>query len=209
METMNDFSDLQALWVSQEVSGTGFNEKEPVDSPLIARLKALQNRQDKINKIKIILIVTIMALLILSISGQSLPGISLYYAMAGLLVLASGIVVFFITYLKRQLKVSELPFDLPSIQFLDKTIERLNRQNDVFKRPFIAFIIVLILGLNLLYLGILPEMELMTRIGFHGLMSGMLIIAAFAGYRVRMYRNKKEVLPVIELLKEAKTNLNG
>ena len=65
----------------------------------------------------------------------------------------------------------------------------------------------MLLGLNIMLLGMIDETEVYLRIQIHGSMSLFLLIAAFMGFRVRHYRTRQEVLPIIKELKEAKEKL--
>lgn len=207
MKATNDFNELQELWANQRVDNDSEDRNTSFADSVISKLKSLQTRQDRINRLKLLAISLILLSTVPSIFRLNLQGDVLITVVAGFSIILVSLIVFFTYYLRNQLRVSKLPFGESTERFLDSAIQSLHKQNSIFRTPFLLFILGMLLGLNIMLLGMIDETEVYLRIQIHGSMSLFLLIAAFMGFRVRHYRTRQEVLPIIKELKEAKEKL--
>lgn len=195
-----DFTELQALWVSQKM--TGQDGEGP--GKLMKKLKALQQHQDHFNRVKILIIAIIFILLTVIFVNHQL--ISLLPVLGMLIVLGAS-VLFFRHYLKNQLNVRKLKLDAPAVDFLEHALGRLHRQNKVFGKPFQYFWLAVLVGMNVVFLGILHEEDVMSRLQIHAGFSLWLVLVSLAGLRFRQRRTRREVLPMIEELERTRKAL--
>jgi hypothetical protein len=208
MKATNDFAELQAMWVNQKVAEVSLVGKETQIDSLLGKLKSLQLHQDRMNRIKLIIIILILGSSLPSVVTLGLQGNHLYFVLVGYATVIVSVISFFTHYLRNQLKVSKLPFDQSTEQFLGTSIHRLKKQNNIFKKPFLFFILGMLMGLNLLLWGMLSDIDLFVRIQLHGVSSAFLLLAGFFGYQFRLLRIKNEVLPIVEELIRVKENLS-
>ncbi len=208
MKATNEFYELQELWNSQRVDNESMDLNTSHADSIISKLKSLQTRQDRINRLKLLAISLILLSTIPSIFRLNLQGDMLITVVAGFSIILVNLIVFFTYYLRNQLRVSKLPFGESTEKFLDSAIQSLNKQNSIFRIPFLLFILGMLMGLNIMLLGMIDDADAYLRIQIHGLMSIFLLSAAFMGYRIRHYRTRQEVMPIIKALKEAKENLS-
>lgn len=208
MKATNDFAELQAMWVNQKVAEVSLVGKETQIDSLLGKLKSLQLHQDRMNRIKLIIIILILGSSLPSVVKLGLQGNHLYFVLVGYTTVVVSVISFFTHYLRNQLKVSKLPFDRSTEQFLGTAIHRLMKQNNIFKKPFLFFILGMLIGLNLVLWGMISDIDLLIRIQLHGVSSAFLMLAGFFGYQFRLLRIKNEVLPIVEELMRVKENLS-
>lgn len=204
MNRNNDFNELQSLWLEQTADQKPSGQKQGFPDALTAKLKSLQSFQDKVNQIKLIVISIIFLFIAYTLFTA---GVYSFIAYGGLLVVFISTVWFFSFYLKNQLKVSRINFELPATDFLESAIDTLNRQNNVFGKPFTYFSLAMLLGINLLFLGLLNESAFSERFQVHAAFSLWVMLASIVGQRFRQRRIKKEVLPLIEELQKTRESL--
>jgi len=208
MKATNDFAELQALWTNQKVDEVAMGDKLSYMDSLLGKLKSLQLHQDRLNRIKLIIIILLLGSSLPSVVKLGLQGNHLYFVLLGCAVVILSIISFFTYYLRNQLKVSKLPFDRSTEQFLGTAINRLIKQNNIFKKPFLFFILGMLIGLNLLLWGMIGDIDMVERIQIHGVSSAFLLLAGFLGHQFRLLRIKNEVLPIVEELVRVKKNLS-
>lgn len=171
---------------------------------LMEKLSNLQGRQSKINRMKLFALFCILVYLITTVSKIGITSIAMYI---GIIVLILSVVVFMTYYFRNQFNTAKLDYSLNSIQFAKQAIEQLKRQKSIFGIPFILFIFFMILGANLLFLGIGTEHSMYDIILLHLGLSAMIAIFGSLGLLVRRSRTKKEVDPIIEELNQIINNV--
>lgn len=184
-------------------------ESHAIPSPkesqnLMKKLSNLQSHQTKMNRLKLVVIFCIILYLITTVSKIGITSIAMY---AGIIVIILSVVVFMSFYLRNQFNTAKLDYSLNSIQFAKQAIEQLKRQKSIFGIPFILFIFFMILGANLLFLGIGTEHSMYDIILLHLGLSAMIAIFGSLGLLVRRARTKKEVDPIIEELNQIINNV--
>ncbi|MDX9848239.1 MAG: hypothetical protein RBT74_14750 [Tenuifilaceae bacterium] len=207
MKPTNDFNELQQMWINQRVDEVSAQKIATNVDSIMGKLKSLQKRQDRVNKLKILTVTLILLSIVPTIFRLDLQGDKLINVLIGFSIILTSLIAFFTYYLQNQLRVSRLPFGQSTENFINSAIHQLRKQNAIFRLPFLLFILGMLTGLNFLMLGMTSNADMALRIQIHGLSSLFLLIAAFMGYRVRHYRTRQEVLPIIKELMEAKEKL--
>jgi hypothetical protein len=124
---------------------------------------------------------------------------------SGLAVIFAGVTVFMIYYLKNQFNIKRLDFSSPSLAFMDNATNMLEKQNSTFKGPFLLLSACLLLGANIMATGFSTDHE--DKFQMHIIYTFLMAVSMLGGYRVRMWRIRKEVTPLLEELKLLKENL--
>lgn len=200
---MNELNDLQNIWQSGK-SDIKHISKEQVPGDLIQKLKKLQSFQDRINKIKVLFIAIVLLQLGYTFYDNHITSVTTY---VGLGIFVISIVLFLTTYLRNQFNIRKVDFTAPSMEFATTAIQMLEKQNAIFKQPFLIFCILLTIGSNTLLAGLISSGD--NRLLFHVSNTLILAFAMFMGYKIRMWRIKKEVTPIIDELKALRENLNS
>ncbi len=205
MNSNSTFHELQNLWVTQKAEQSPAEGSGSYPASLVDKLRSLQSFQDRVNKIKILVIILIFASMAYALITSGTVSL---LALAGLLLALLSSFWFFTYYLKNQFKVSRLPFDATTREFLETALQMLHKQNAVFKRPFTYFTLALLAAVNIIFLGLLTEESLSARFQIHTAFSLWVMLASLIGGRIRQRRIRKEVLPIIETLNKAKDSLD-
>ena len=128
-----------------------------------------------------------------------------FFAVSGICWILLSTIIFLTVYWKSQFSLTRLKLIDSSTDFLDNAIDSLDSQKKLFKVKFWIFGISLLIGLNILYLGILTGGSLSEKLILHIGMSLFLLAAIYGGIKIRKFRFKNEYQPLIdELLKMKK-----
>jgi membrane protein YdbS with pleckstrin-like domain len=205
MNNINQNIDtLKKLWQDQKLKDDKMNTVISPNSFIIKRLKAFEKLQLRINIVKIAVLIFIMGSFIWYLFRYSNPSplvlLSLFWIVACL-------TIFIIIYWRKQFQADQLNFSLCTSAFIDQAIDKLNEQRKVFRSIFPFLVIGLIVGLNLLYLGILVDLTVGLRLLYHLFVSVILAGLIPIGFKIRNWKFKKENQPVIDNLLNFKNEI--
>lgn len=202
---MNDIAELQKIWMTKG-DGAVNDAIQNTPNSLMKKLKSLENTQSRINIIKVIVISSLLILMFTLFPKSKVISLSAYIGFA---IIFLSIVVFMAYYLRNQFNTSKLNFTYGSLEFTNQTINLLQKQNAIFKRPFLIFFISMAFGLNLMLIGASADLTTKELILLLLIDNTSLVVFTFIGYRIRVWRIKKEVSPLIDELTKAKESLSS
>lgn len=202
---MNDISELQKIWLAKGDEATSAI-KQPTPDSLLKKLKSLEKHQARINIIKIVVISSMLVLMFYIFPKSVSHPVSVY---SGFGIVTISIVAFMAYYLKNQFKTSKLNFACGSMEFTNQTIELLQKQNAIFRTPFRIFFVSMAIGLNLMLIGGTMDLTTHEAVLVFLIDNSSLIVFTFIGYRIRIWRIKREVTPLIDELTKAKKSLGS
>jgi len=200
--TMNELDYLGKIW--EEIPATD-------SSQTIAKLKKLDFFQKRINRLKVVAIILILTSLIITLNFLSNITLEVYI---GVFIIIASTALFIGYYLKNQFYTSKLDYGVESARFAHEAITMLRRQNGIFGLPFLMFILFMIAGANIMFLGMIPDSASISDIAmtpdsgsgsanplyFHIIFSVLIALSGFLGLLVRRWRIRREVNPLIEEL---------
>ena len=144
-----NINTLQKLWQDQKLKDINMNAVIAPDSFIVKQLRAFEKLQLRINAVKITLLAMIMGSFTWYLFKYSDPSPSV---LLGLFWIGACLTIFTILYLMKQFKASRLNFSLPTIDFIDLAIEKVQEQNKIFRLIFPFLVLGLIAGLNIICL---------------------------------------------------------
>ena len=195
---MNELEYLRKVLASAPTVESATAIPSETDSvSLMKKLRNLQNSQTRINQLKLIVIFLILTSLIINIYILGITSIMIYI---GIILIVLSAATFMTFYIKNQFNTSRLDYSLNSIQFAKQAIELLKKQKRIFGMPFMLFIFFMIIGANLLFLGMGTDSLLKDSIFSHIVFSTLIAIFGSIGLLVRRWRTKREVEPLIKEL---------
>lgn len=200
---MNDLNELQDIWKS----GTNNVKTSPgnyMPGSMIQKLKKLESLQSRVNKFKILVLLFAFGLISYSLSTLSHNSYQVYLGF-GILIIAT--VYFMVIYLKSQFNIKRLDFTADSLAFAESAIQMLEKQNSIFNVPFRVFALLLMVGANIMLLGL--DLESEDHFMLHINITFFIAVSALIGLRIRMWRIRKEVDPIIADLKAIKESLKS
>lgn len=194
---MNNMTDIQTLWQSQ-TTNTVADVNDRVKMPdIIEKFKKFEKKQLRINVAKSIAVALIF--LQFTVWSYHMAANSIFFS-AGVIWILLVMVAFMMLYWKKQFRHKSLNLKLNTVDLLESAIQKLNEQKRLFSRYFPLLAIALLLGLNILYLDLLAEKDLLYRVLFHLGMSVFLMVVFALGLRIRKRKFRKEYQPLIDEL---------
>ncbi|MEJ2542845.1 MAG: hypothetical protein P8Y99_02135 [Calditrichaceae bacterium] len=195
---------LQKLWQDQKLKDENMDTIIAPDSFVIKRLKAFEKLQLQINTVKIVVMMLVMGSFSWYLFKFSEPSKAV---VLGLIWIVACLMIFIIIYWRKQFKANQLNFSLRTRDFIDLAINKMNEQKKIFRSIFPLLVLSLIVGLNLIYLGVLTDLSSDMRIAYHLIVSTILAGLIPIGFKIRNWKFKKENLPVINDLVNFKNEI--
>ena len=168
---------------------------------LVPMIINLEHKQQRLIRFKTLSsIILSLALLILFLNRTSITlysglGIGIFISSLMVVVVLLNRLRFHITYEERSLS---------TIKLAGLTERKINMERKLFTLYLPLFVIVALTGFNLMYLDLFIDEEVGTRILYHLVMSGSVLIGFVVGLTVRIKRFHKQFLPVLERIKKFK-----
>jgi len=164
--------------------------------PMIIKLESKQQRLIRFKTLSSIILS--LALLILFLNRTS---ITLYSGLGiGIFISSLLVVVALINRLRFHITYEER--SLSTIKLAGLAERKINMERKLFTLYLPLFVVVALSGFNLMYLDLFMEEEMGTRILYHLVMSGSVLIGFVVGLTVRIKRFHKQFLPVLERIKK-------
>lgn len=190
-----NLDSLKKLWQDQKLKDEKMDTIIMPDSFVVKRLKAFEKLQIQINTIKIVAMMLVMGSFVWYLFRFSEPS---KVVLLGLFWIVACLLIFIIIYWRKQFNANQLNFSLRTREFIDLAINKLNEQKKIFRSIFPLLVVSLIVGLNLIYLGVLNELSSGLRIVYHLIVSTILAGMIPIGFKIRNWKFKKENQPVID-----------
>jgi len=202
----NSINQWQAIWQSQQAVPSKDSDESASIAGLIQRLGRLEKKQYRLNRIKTVALVLI--LLPYSIYLVTMVDISslALFGLGWILLITTAFMIF---YWKKQFRLNGLDFSLSSNNFLEHIFENLEFQKKMFQLYFPVFAFLLLMGVNIIYLGLVGPMSVQSRIMFHLSASLFIVLATVIGLRIRKIRFSKEYQPLIDEVNTIQQDLKG
>jgi hypothetical protein len=199
---MNELNEIQDIWKSGlNMNRNLHRQTEKVPETMIEKLKKLESLQNRVNMIKIVVMLAAFGLIAYSLSNLSHITWHVYVGF-GIILLAS--VCFMGIYFKNQFAIKKLDFTADSLTFSENAVHMLQKQNSIFNVPFRIFVLVLVLGANVMISGM--DTGSYDSFMVHIKITFLIAVSALLGLQVRKWRIRKEVEPLIAALGEINEN---
>jgi hypothetical protein len=192
-----NFDELAAAWRVNVAAGTKQEQREAALPDLVSRLRAFEKRQLRINLAKTVAVTAIMASLVWIMLQRPMQTVLMQI---GLLTIAVSTVIFVTYYWRMQFKISSLNMNASARGFIGEAIEKLNKQKQLFRIYFPAFVFFLILGLNIVTYDMFESIGVSQRALNHLKLSAPILVIYFLAKQIRQRRFAKEFQPVIDNL---------
>ncbi len=203
---MIELDEMKKNWQNLKPAAKIKNDMKQSSEKVLSKLRKFENRQLRINLLKTSIVSMIFLYLIWSMIFETQVSTVKIIGIAWLVISA---VTFLTVYWKTQLKVDNLNANEKSLDFIDKVLDNFSEQKKLFSEKFRVFGIALIIGINILYLDLLKDLQLPLRLALHASASIVLIAAIFGGIKFRMLRFKREYDPLITELNDIKEDLSN
>ncbi len=126
---------------------------------LVDKLKSFEKKQFRINLAKTIAVVAILANFTFLLQSHKTESLFLY---VGLIWVLLSTVIFMIIYWRMQFKLSDLNLNDTTSNLINSAINKLNNQKKINTRFLPIYVLFLVVGINIVYLGIFDEFSLIS-----------------------------------------------
>lgn len=192
---MNELDFLRKVWEENTITNTSQNAPALKENmSMVKKLKSFDHFQKVINILKIVIITILLTTIVISLKSLGIDSAEIYI---GISIIFAGTIAFMVYYLRNQFYTSKLDYTQSSTRFAKEAISLLRRQNNIFGLPFILFILAMIVGINVIFLGIPMEPQSASPLFMHITFSSFMVLSGFLGYRIRRWRIRKEIYPLI------------
>ena len=202
---MIEFDELKKNWQNQKPAAGKEVDLKKITDQSLSKLKKFEKKQFRINMFKTTGIVLIFIYLIWAMLFASAFSPVKLAAVAWLVISAA---VFLRIYWKTQLRVNKLNVRSSSLDFIDDVLDNFSEQKKLFRERFWLFGLALIVGINLLDIDILKDLQIWPRIGLHAAVTVILAATIWGGIKFRMFRFKREYEPIVKELTNIKQDLS-
>jgi len=164
--------------------------------PMIIKLEQKQQRLIRFKTLSSIILS--LALLILFLNRTSIT----LYSGLGIGIFISSLMVVVVLLNRLRFHITSEERSLATIKLAGLTEQKINMERKLFTLYLPLFVVVALTGFNLMYLDLFIDEEMGTRILYHMVMSGSVLIGFVVGLTVRIKRFHKQFLPVLERIKK-------
>lgn len=201
---MNNFDEMARLWQKNKAV---LNESKKLNSSaIVKKIKQTEKILRARNIFKMLAIILIFSSFVYYLLITNMfSGL----IMIGTIILIIGTILFMIIYWRNQFSMKKLNFLLSEQDFIDDTIQKIEKQKIDFKQLFFFYILLLIVGINLIYFDIFQSHEFTFRILIHSSYSLFLFLLYFAGLRIREKVFNSKFNPLINELELIKNQSNN
>lgn len=189
---------LIELWQQARIEEQGTDRPYRTDD-LVPRIIKLERSQQKLLRFKTLSsIILLLALLIVFINKMafSLTG----YLGIGIFVASVLSVVVILNRLRFRITSEER--SLSTLQLAGVAERKLLTERRIFTFYLPLFIVVALTGFNLMYIEFFSELDSGTRILYHTVMTGSLVVAFVVGLSVRIRRFQKQFQPLLDRIRD-------
>lgn len=198
---MNNLQQLQDVWKGFKPDQNFKVDNSKIYNSILNRIKHTENRIYKKNVIKT-LVISILMISYLWFFYQL--GIFSVFIWLGVGCIFISTLVFMIIYWKIQFRSSSLKHDLPQNEFINDAIFQMKQHRIRFVKLFRAYVCLLILGINLVYLDLLKDENIANQFSLHLGITILLIITYILGLKMRKKKFNRDFKPIIDELESIK-----
>lgn len=186
------------LWQQAKIDDSRMDRSYQTED-LLPMIIKLEHKQQRLIRVKTLSsIILSLALLILFLNRTSIT----LYSGLGLGIFISSLMVVVVSINRLRFHISYEERSLSTIKLARLTESKINMERKLFTLYLPLFVVVALTGFNLMYLDLFMDEEMGTRILYHLVMSGSVLIGFVVGLTVRIKRFHKQFLPVLERIKK-------
>lgn len=186
------------LWQQAKIDDSRMDRSYQTED-LLPMIIKLEHKQQRLIRVKTLSsIILSLALLILFLNRTSIT----LYSGLGLGIFISSLMVVVVLINRLRFHISYEERSLSTIKLARLTESKINMERKLFTLYLPLFVVVALTGFNLMYLDLFMDEEMGTRILYHLVMSGSVLIGFVVGLTVRIKRFHKQFLPVLERIKK-------
>ena len=193
--------DIIELWQHARLDETRMDSLYR-EEDLVPMIINLEKRQQNLLRFKTLSVLILLpALMILFLNLGTLTPVSIL----GIGIFTTSVLVVVIMLNRLRFRITDEERTLSTLRLAGIAEQKIRIEKKLFRIYLPLFVVVALTGFNLMYFNYFIEEELTTRILYHLVMTGGLVVAFIIGLTVRIRRFQKQFLPVLERIKKFKS----
>lgn len=188
------------LWQQATIDESGMDRIYDTGD-LVPMIIDLEKKQERVLRFKTLgSVILLLAVLIVFLNRMPLTAVSL----VGIGIFISSVIAVVILLNRLRFRITYEERSSSTLKLADISESRIHSERKIFTTYLPLFLIVALVGVNLMYVDVFREEETRTRIFYHVILTASLSIAFVAALRVRIRRFHKQFLPVLDRLRKFK-----
>lgn len=176
-------------------------DREYQNEDVVPHIMKLEKKQHKLLSQKTLAaLIALSALIIIFLNSGAF---SLYSFLGiGIFMVSTIVVIFLLNRMRFRISYEER--SLPTLVLADIAERKIKTEKKIFTLYLPLFLLVALVGFNLMNLDFFREEEIETRLLYHLAMTVGVAVFFFIGLSVRIRRFRKQFLPLMELIRKFK-----
>jgi magnesium-transporting ATPase (P-type) len=188
------------LWQQATIDESGMDRVYQTED-LVPMIIDLEKKQERVLRFKTLAsVILLLAVLIVFLNRMPLTAISLL----GIGIFTSSVLAVVILLNRLRFRITYEERSSSTLKLADISESRIQSERKIFTSYLPLFLIVALVGVNLMYVDVFREEETQARIFYHVILTASLSVAFVAALRVRIRRFHKQFLPVLDRIRRFK-----
>jgi hypothetical protein len=195
---------MMELWQKARIDESGMDSKYRKDDlvPMIISLEKNQQRVLRFKTLSILILLPAILILFLNRTAFTPSGI------LGMGIFMTSVLVVVIMLNRLRFRITEEERTLSTLQLAGIAEHKIHTEKKMFKLYLPLFVMVALTGFNLMYLDYFIQEDTATRILYHLVLTGSLIVAFVVGLSIRIRRFQKQFLPVLDRIRRFRSEID-
>lgn len=199
-----NMEDLQLLWQKANLDELPADQFFRPDE-LIPQIIKLERDQERLVTVKTsVALGVILILMVLFFNRMEFS----WSRIAGMGIFISSVLVIIILLNRWRFRITHRERSLSTVDLVAITEKKIWRERRVFSLYLPLFGIVALTGFNLMYLDYFGDLDPGTRLIYHGILTGGLLIAFIIGLSVRIRRFRLRFQPLLERIEKFRSDIS-
>ena len=191
---------LIEIWQTVATDQLEMDKKYRPDD-LIPQVIKLQKNQKKVLRFKTYGSVSVLFMVLVIFLSQFAME---FFSISGICTITASILGSLILLDRKRFKITDKERSLSTLNLAKVLEAKIKTERQLFSVYLPVMLLLIILGINLVYYGLISELETKTRIIYHIILTVSMVVAFFAGLSVRIIRFRKRFLPLLKRIHEFK-----
>jgi len=195
---------MMELWQKARIDESGMDSKYRKDDlvPMIISLEKNQQRVLRFKTLSILILLPAILILFLNRTAFTPSGI------LGMGIFMTSVLVVVIMLNRLRFRITEEERTLSTLQLAGIAEHKIHTEKKMFNLYLPLFVMVALTGFNLMYLDYFIQEDTATRILYHLVLTGSLIVAFVVGLSIRIRRFQKQFLPVLDRIRRFRSEID-
>ena len=189
--------EYMELWQQAKIDESGMDRVFNTED-LVPMIIDLEKKQERVLRFKTLgSVILLLAVLIVFLNRMPLTAFSL----AGIGIFVSSVLAVVVLLNRLRFRITYEERSSSTLKLADISESRILTERKIFTTYLPLFLVLALVGVNLMYLDVFTEEEIQARIVYHVILTASLTAGFVAALRVRIRRFHKQFQPVLDRIR--------